>query len=241
MARTRSPSYPGIDLKEAIEKARIIYSNEGQSAALVDTIARHWGYKPSSGSANVNLAALRKFGLVTYEGTGDSRKARLTDAALRIIRDDQPVSRERDEAIRRAALAPAIHKELWKMTQEGASDASLIDFLKFVQSFSDGAAPDLVQEFKRTIAFAKLAETDSVSDSDSDTDLDEDIDLMDVQPEGSGTQVLIRKPQTYRIPLTQRKMVVFQIPREIDEPEWDQMMAVLKAMKPGILSPDDEE
>ena len=241
MARTRSPSYPGIDLKEAIEKARTIYSQESQSAALIGTIATHWGYKPTSGSTHVAVAALRKYDLVEYVGMGSGRKAKLTDSALRIIRDDRTHSPERDKVVRRAALLPKIHQELWARKKEGASSETLVSFLKLERAFADSAAPDLVERFLRTVAYANLAEADSISDNDTDMLLDEDLDLADDQSDGAGTQTLPRKPRTYRLPLSSQTEAVLQVPGTMTESAWTQMMAILTAMKPGILSPDDDE
>src|SRR5689334_3352156 len=88
----RSPSYPGIGLQEAIERARIIYRAENRHSAAIDTILSHWGYRSGSGLGLVVLAALIKFGLLADEGSGKGRHARLTEDALKIIQDEREVS-----------------------------------------------------------------------------------------------------------------------------------------------------
>src|SRR5207253_10235130 len=73
-ARPRSPSYPGIDLATAIERARTMFEHEHRSAAHVDVLYSHWGHKPKSGAGGVVLAALKKYGLITDDGSGANRR-----------------------------------------------------------------------------------------------------------------------------------------------------------------------
>src|SRR5438552_17689881 len=94
--RQRSPSYPGIGLEVALERARSLYREEGRNAAPNEAILHHWGYGPKSGPGLVTLAALKRFGLLTGEGSG---KSRLSNFALRIILDEREDSPERAEAI----------------------------------------------------------------------------------------------------------------------------------------------
>src|SRR2546425_830513 len=105
--RQRSPSYPGIGLETAIERARELYKQEGRNAAPNDAILGHWGYKPRTGPGLVTIAALKRFGLLDSEGSG---KSRLSNLALRIILDEREDSPDRDAAIKQAALTPSIHK-----------------------------------------------------------------------------------------------------------------------------------
>ncbi len=46
----------------------------------------------------------------------------------------------------------------------------------------------------------------------------------------------VRKPRTYRMPLTSQDDAIIRLPGVMTESDWNQMMAVLAAMKPGILS-----
>src|SRR4030065_1722360 len=86
--RVRSPAYPGITLEEALRKAETIRKAEGKNEASVETILTHWNYRPMSGAGLVAFSALIKFGLMTDNGSGRNRNARLTDLALRILLDD---------------------------------------------------------------------------------------------------------------------------------------------------------
>jgi len=153
----RSPSYPGIPLGEALDRARVVYDRDGKHAAPVNDIIRNWGYHPKSGLGTVTLAALKKFGLLEDEGSGDNRLAKLTGLALDIILDERPDSLDRDECIRRAAMNPTIHAELWR--EYGGtlpSESTLRHKLVREREFTETGAREFIQEFKATIAFAKL-------------------------------------------------------------------------------------
>jgi hypothetical protein len=105
------------------------------------------------------VAALGHFGLFEFQGGGENRAARLTDLALRILLDKQPVSSERDQLIQQVALTPRIHAELWQRWQAALpSDATLETYLVRDRGFSESGARDLMAEYKATIAFAKLGQ-----------------------------------------------------------------------------------
>jgi hypothetical protein len=165
----RSPSYPGISLGTAIERASKVYDVERTHPAPLDALLKHWDYAPKSGPGLITIAALKKFGLLQDEGSGASRKAKLTDLALRIIQDKRESSDERAAAVRQAALSPPIHAELWeKFGGQLPSDDNLRFELVRERSFTETGATEFIQEFKSTIDFAKLGESDSVTDKDGD-------------------------------------------------------------------------
>ena len=93
--RERSPSYPAIDLEDALEKARILYEAERRNAASISVMVEHLGHKSGSGLGAVIIAALKKFGLIVDEGSGNRRKVRLSEEALKIIADERPDSPDR--------------------------------------------------------------------------------------------------------------------------------------------------
>lgn len=241
--RERSPSYPGISLETALERAQRLYDAEGRNAAPADTILKHWGYKPKSGGGMVALAALKKFGLLADEGSGARRLGRLTDLALRIIRDRRPGSQERAEAIQEAALAPNIHQELWEKYQEDGlpSDATIEYYLVNDRGFTESGARELIQEFRNTLSFARLGEGDTMPDSDEDTSQD---GYGGMTGDGGSTTLLDRKQgqaKAVQLPLGSGKWATLQAPFPFSEQDWNLMLAVLQAMKPGLVAePKDD-
>jgi len=238
--RERSPNYPGIDLGEALERATKLYDMEGKNAAPLSTVLQHWGYKPQSGAGLVAVAALKKFGLIDDEGKGDRRRTRLSDLALRIIRDDRPDSRERVEAIQEAALTPPIHRELWSEFKGSLpSDENLRYTLKMYKGFTDLGAKEFVRQFRSTIAIAKLPESDMLSGDEEDKEEDESEGLMtppatlqDAPPPPSVTN---RGSRVYQIPISAGESAALQITYPLTTKGWAQMMKVLEAMKPGLI------
>jgi hypothetical protein len=235
--RSRSPNYPGIDLGEAIEKTKKLYEKEGKNPAPLSTALGHWGYAQQSGAGLVAVAALKKFGLIDDEGSGGLRRIHLSPLALRIIRDDRPDSRERAEALRKAALTPAIHGELWS-EYDGRlpSDENLRYTLKMYKGFTDLGAKEFVRQFRSTVAFAKLAESDMLSGETEDKqDEENEVDTM-VSP----TSIASGQQRAVQLPISANQWATLQAPFPMSEGAWQQMMTVLGAMKPALVKPEEE-
>ena len=99
--KIRSPSFPFISLREAIDQARAFYEAEQRNAARPETAAAHWGYSPKSSGGKQTIAALRAFGLIE----GDTL-VKLSGRALRILLDERGASEERERLLKQAALMP---------------------------------------------------------------------------------------------------------------------------------------
>ena len=156
-SRTRSPSYPYLDLPTALEKVTVLWNVEGRHPAAVSVAMQHWGYKEDSSTGYSCVAALKKFGLVDHDGMGETRQIRLSALALAILLDRDPASDDRRDALRRAALNPRIHAELWE--RYGAdlpSDQTLRRFLVIERNFNEASVDELLAEYKATAAFAGL-------------------------------------------------------------------------------------
>lgn len=153
----RSPSYPAVDLKTAIDRARTFYQHEKRSAASVLIASQHWGYSFSSSGGKQVLAALIAYGLMEDKGSGEQRQVNLTDLAFRILLDERPDSAERDEALRRAALMPKIHQELFgRWPDELPSNANLRHYLLIEKKFNENAVDDFIRQLRSTAEFAKI-------------------------------------------------------------------------------------
>jgi hypothetical protein len=162
----RSPSFPSIDLKTAIERARIFYQHEKRLPANVSVAAKHWGYSPQSSGGKQVLAALLSFGLMEDKGSGEQRQVKLTDLALRILLDERPGSLERREALQRAAFMPKIHSELFTRWNESLpSDPNLRHYLLIEKKFNENGADDFIRQLRSTADFAGIYASSSDSDS----------------------------------------------------------------------------
>ena len=157
-ARTRSPAYPSIDLRTAVERAGVLWREEGRHPTAVNVAMTHWGYKAESSTGFQTVAALKKFNLVESEGgTGEDRLIKLSPVALTILLEDAAPPAERQAALRTAALGPRIHAELWdRFGAELPSAPSLRRFLVVEKAFNESVVDHLIDEYRATVAFARL-------------------------------------------------------------------------------------
>jgi hypothetical protein len=161
----RSPAFPVIDLKKALERAEQFRLAEGKHSVPSASAKKAWNLGDDTVAGRRTIAALGYYGLFEYEGAGDNRKVRLSDNALKILLDKQPESPERDVLIKKVALVPAIHRELWvKWGPELPSDASFETFLVRDRGFSTGGAHDFMPVYKSTLTYAKLGQSDRMLD-----------------------------------------------------------------------------
>jgi hypothetical protein len=245
-ARGRSPSYPGIPLGTAIDRARTIYEHEGRHAAPMDAITRHWGYKsPLSGPASVTYAALKKFGLLADEGSGSSRMGKLTPLALDILLHPNPLA-----MIQEAVLRPPIHRELWEQYgRDLPSDATLRHSLVARGGFTERGFEEFIQNYRESIAFAKLAESDLSRAEESHHNEDgAEPDVVNPEPlqedpqQGNPQQRWMGRVSgnilKIPIPLVGAPPVTIEGEFPISEAAWAQLIAVLNAMKPGLVIDD---
>lgn len=160
-AKVRSPSYPAIGLKEAIEKAEAVYRHDYQNQVPRAVAAKHMGYASLNGKSLGVLAALLKFGLL--EGRGDS--TRVSDLALKIIAHSAGTP-ERAGAITEAAGRPELFAELDKRYPDGkGSDAAIRSYL-LTQKFIPQAADSALRAYRET---KLLVETECGAYSASET------------------------------------------------------------------------
>jgi hypothetical protein len=150
--KVRSPSFPFIGLREALDRARAFYEAEQRNAARPETAAAHWGYSPKSSGGKQTIAALRAFGLLE----GDSL-VKLSGRALRIVLDERGGSEERERLLQQAALMPPIHARLWeRYGAELPSAQTLRLWLILDEGFNENSVDDFLTEYRETLEYARL-------------------------------------------------------------------------------------
>jgi hypothetical protein len=167
--RTRSPAYPYINLETAIKRAKMFYEREGRNAAPVTVASKHWGMEPKSSAGAQIVAALISFGLMQDEGTGDKRKVKLSQSALKILLDVRPDSVERATVVKQAALSPKIHQAIFsRWGAGGISDDNLRHALivEWEPPFNENTVDGFIREYNDTMRFAKVGESDKLTVED---------------------------------------------------------------------------
>lgn len=151
----RSPAYPAISLDRAIQRVRQVYDSERTYSVPVSSVVSKWGYSSLNGPASLSVSALKKFGLFDDEGNKAARTVAVTDLAVTILEHPEPDARR--AAIRKAALLPPIHMEMWD--QYGTSlpsDETLTWRLTRERGFTQTGAREFIREWRETLAFAQL-------------------------------------------------------------------------------------
>lgn len=153
--RGRSPAYPAVSLPKAVARAEQLWTSDKQYPTPVISLVRGWGYANVNGPAGLIVSAMRKFGLVTDEGSKEDRRVRLTDLAVKII--NHPDAESRQYAIRSAALQPPIHREMWdEFGADLPSDANLMWTLTTDRNFTETGAREFLKEYRETLDYAQL-------------------------------------------------------------------------------------
>lgn len=239
----RSPSYPAIDLERAVDRVRTIFEKEKQYPTPVMTVVSHWKYKTVDGNARLVLAALKKFGLLeVLSGKGNLARYKVTDLAIKVL--NHPDEKIRLQALQEAALTPTIHREFW--TQYGdnlPSEETLKWNLTRDLKFTDRGAREFIDEYQATVKYAQLASTSSLAH------LDDLPDYQSISTVKSPTSERLSevmptdklRNREFAIPLPGDKYVTITGPFPLNELGWNQLIAVLQVMKPGLISGEDHK
>jgi hypothetical protein len=149
-AKSRSPRYPQVTLKEVLERVRMLYAKEHRHKADKEVVAKDLGYAGLNGASLGMIAALKHYNLIESVGDG----LRVSDDAVTIL--ELPHGNpERAEAIKRAAFAPKLFAELSEIYgSKLPSDENLRLYL-VRKGFGDKAASSIVRTYKDTISLVQ--------------------------------------------------------------------------------------
>ncbi len=244
----RSPAFPFVPLGTALGRAELFRVAEGgrpRHYSPLASAAAAWSMGSKTGNFLQTVAALGHFELFEFQGGGDNRAVRLTETALRILLDKQPISPERDALVSQIALAPRIHAELWQRWEVALpSNATIETYLVRDRSFSETGARDLISEYKETIAFAKLGQPaiiPPVNDGEVKADpANQEIEVGDlIQVEIDGSLALEKPDRVRAVQEHEGRRWVFVETSETGIP-MDQTVLIEKGtgeIKPPVVAP----
>lgn len=157
--RDRSPAYPFISLKTAIDRLTAFDKYFGRHSAPTGKAGLAWGFKENSSQAFSTLAALKNYGLINY---GDGRTAELSIDGRDFLRAQQDGIKR--EIVKRCALKPKAIKTYWdKWGSDRPRDPICLDELVLKGGYNQNAAPLFLKVYDDTIAFSGLKNSDSPS------------------------------------------------------------------------------
>lgn len=170
--RHRSPNYPAVGLREAVERLRNLYAKDGKAGAPAQLAAVHIGFGKAHGQAMSVLAALKKFGLIV-ESSG---RFVPTQRGLEIVNLPNDDAR-RQKAIQEAVLEPSIYRELIEKHRESGwpADDVLASELVTYKNFNPKSANGFVVDLKDSLDFSGLSQEVALeSDQEVDSEMIEE-------------------------------------------------------------------
>lgn len=143
--RNRSPMYPHVGLKGAIERVRTAHDKIGKASVGRSTLAVALGLtSDKSGTALTWLSTVRQYGLTESRGGGEYGVSDLGRSVL----FEQGFSRE--EALRKAAMMPQAFQLIQQTFSEKAPDQdTLVNWLQ-LHDFTAKAAPVAAKAYRET-------------------------------------------------------------------------------------------
>ena len=145
ITKLRSPRYPVIGLREAIDKVGDIYKSDYRNKIPKDLIASHMGYTSLNGKSLGVVSALSKYGLL--EGNRESMGG--TSRAVDILERPQG-DPDRIQAVREAALGPEVFREIDQQFPSKASDLAIRSFLITKRQYLPDSAAKLIRSYRET-------------------------------------------------------------------------------------------
>lgn len=199
----RSPAYPFISVKKALDQADALRKQEGEYDSPLPSAFKAWGYGEKSSGGRQTLATLKYYGLIDVSGDGDARKVKVSDVARRILLDNREDETEKKKLIRQIALSPNAHRVIYDQYPNGlASDGTVEHFLVFEHHFKPDAAKELLAEYKETTEFAEVYKPDNSLDKNEEEDDNKDgrennfeFSIGDLINWESGGQIMWKMPR----------------------------------------------
>jgi hypothetical protein len=184
--KDRSPSFPFIPLKTAIERLEAFDKKFGRHPVPAAKAALAWDMKEKSSQGDQTLAALKSFGLVKYDGMGMARHVSLTDEGRNYLRAQQESVKK--QILKACALRPKIIRKFWAAwSADRPPDEVALDKLILDNGFSEGGARNFLKVYDDTVSYAGLSNSDKV-------DLEEDGADDGEEAEGATVKPVIPKP-----------------------------------------------
>lgn len=233
--RHRSPNYPSIDLRAAVDKLPGLFEAMKRHPVGVEVAVKAMGYSYSSSTGKLALAAFRAFGLLDNVQTGSNATVKLSIAALDIAADYPRESASWWAAVKKSALAPNIHSQLWeKYGSNLPADDEVRRYLVRELKFSDKAVGAFIEEYKATIDFAKLTDSDIIGEDDGDQTAP---DLVFANPFAGFKPKTQSETKMRELPITlpSLNIAVLKVPTPMTEIDFTTLVSSLNAWKDALV------
>lgn len=144
--KDRSPNFPAITFTAALDHTQKIWEQDKKHQVGIEIALKHMGYTKNGLSLRL-LSAMRKFGLVEYEG----ENVRVSDDANAIFLFPRG-AQERESRIRQLAMRPPLFNEVLQKFADGLpSDTTLSARLQHDWKFTQGGAEEFVKVLRHSV------------------------------------------------------------------------------------------
>lgn len=212
--RDRSPAFPVIPLKEAIERFREFETFSKGHPVPVKKAALAWEMKEDSSQSNRTLAALKYFGLIDYEGSGSKRNAVITTEGKNFLKEIRDETKQ--EMIKSFALKPKEIQKFWGFWgKTRPHDDICRERLIFDYKYNENAAPHFLRVYDQTIDYAGLSDSDKI-------DAENDNESFDDTNSETGKEPMQQQSLQNQAPATPARnaYVAEEVSQSSSESEW---------------------
>lgn len=231
--KTRSPNYPPIGLREAIERITTIYGSQQRYEGTRDVIVKLLGYKGLNGASATIVSALSKYGLL--EGSGENLRVSELGQDLVLHRSGDP---EYTAALKTAAFSPSFFRELHDQYPHGLPSDHAVRANLIKRGFNPKAVDSATRSYRETMEFFEAeAGSAALTPLNIANIVATDNTQMPFSSLSSATYVS-RNQRAIQIPLSATEWATLTAAFPISSDEWNQLEAVLKAMRAALVAPE---
>ena len=233
--RTRSPNYPSMNLEEAIDHIRTIYTSQRRYPSSREVLVKLIGYNSLNGASAVAVANLSKYGLL--EGHGDSLRVSELGQDLALHRNGDP---EFGPAVLQAAGLPTFFRQLDEDFPDGLPSDHSIRASLMKRGFTEKAIVVALKAYRETHAFIATVVTPGDQQSSAE-ESSAAADNSSALRESSGDQFNQRagaRPIT--IPLPGGEWASLTLPIAMTSIQFDQLLSMLHAMRASLVSDQEQ-
>jgi hypothetical protein len=231
--KARSPKYPVIGLKDALDKAKKIWDKAGRHEIPIQSLAEYWGISKTSSALIGFSAALVKFGFLQYvSGSGRDKQVKLTPLAIEVL--NHPIgSKERELGLKKAVRSPEIYLEILEKYQGQLPDDSVIKpYLLIQKNFNKLTADVFLANFRESISLANYNSSDIFTPAPHiDVPVTPSIG-QNLTPVKSSDLTVIRE-----LPIPLEGGQTARIPYPISEDDFQILLETLELWKKRIVRP----
>lgn len=195
--RIKSPNYPSISLRDAIERVGKVFAIDRTYGIDRDVAVAHMGYSSLNGASAKVLASTIQYGLI--EKTGKNQ-VRVTKRAVDILHPDSEGAKR--VALRETAFRPSLFAELQSAFPGGTPSEGAMRSYLVRQGYSDAAIGSAIRSYVRTyehVEQARAIESHGPSEEDhvESTDYRPDTGESEMEAGFHATEArAVRLPQT---------------------------------------------